>query len=388
MNKQCFSLKTYKKCTLLYKAVNLSLTPLYKCSSKSSETSAIMVIVYVLTLAISQICKSAGAEVVYVLPDNFTDVSCPSQPCATLLQYFLANNGTLPVVCNVEYHFLPGVYAVTSTTDLILENLNNFTIVGASSSILSVVICFLTSHQVIIKHSHNVTIWRIMFKQCEGSTGDNFHNYFIVDLDNCTSCSLIDISFSECGLAMHNAFDFTMTNISVEIKKAYSRTRDYGIMLVYDDEFWDNTQQHIYTVNHTVVLLSDVTIVGHKIMRGVKISVSHPGYYVSITINKMKFYNMEQRLISISTDSVLEVWIKDCHFMLNEFLSTNTRSFSWMININIKLGPPEVNITFTGCIFFKNNYWESLIKTDVLPGSSEICTISFVLQGCKFKKKH
>ena len=348
-----------------------------------------MVIVYVLTLAISQICESTGAEVVYVLPNNFTDVSCPSQPCATLLQYFLANNGTLPVVYNVEYHFLPGVYLVTSTTDLILENLNNFTLVGASSSILSVVICFLTSHQVIIKHSHNVTIWRIMFKQCEGSTGDNFDNYFILDLDNCTSCSLIDVSFSECGLAMHNAFDFTMTNISVEIKKAYSRTRYHGIMLVYDDEFWDNTQQHIYTINHTVALLSDVTIAGHKYTRGVAISVSHPGYYVNILMNKVKFYTMEQQAMSISTDSALGVWVKDCDFMLNEFLSVNTRSFKWMIYISIKSGSLEVNITFTGCVFFKNNYWESLIKTDIvqkLLKSPEICTISFVLQGCKFTK--
>jgi len=47
----------------------------------------------------------------FVLPDDSTNVSCPSQPCATLSQYLLDNNGTLPVVSNVEYHFLQHVIA-------------------------------------------------------------------------------------------------------------------------------------------------------------------------------------------------------------------------------------------------------------------------------------
>ena len=178
-----------------------------------------MVIVYVLILVLSPIWISKGAEIFYVLPDNFINVSCPSQPCATLLQYFLDNNGTFLAMSNAEYHFLPGVYPIMSTTDEIFENLNNFTIVGASSSISSVVICFLTSFQIIIKHSHSVKIWKVKFKRCTGTVSDN---YFILDFNNCKSCSLNDVSFSDCGLALHNSLDFIMTNISVKIEKTYS----------------------------------------------------------------------------------------------------------------------------------------------------------------------
>ena len=46
----------------------------------------------------------------YVIPDDPTNISCPSQPymCATLSQYLLDNNGTLPVLSNAGYHFLLG----------------------------------------------------------------------------------------------------------------------------------------------------------------------------------------------------------------------------------------------------------------------------------------
>ena len=60
---------------------------------------------------ILEICVSTSTEILYVLPDNSNNVSCPSQPCAMLSQYML-ENGTLPVISNVEYHFLPGDHHV------------------------------------------------------------------------------------------------------------------------------------------------------------------------------------------------------------------------------------------------------------------------------------
>ena len=72
----------------------------------------------------TQIWLSTATEILHVLPDHSTNaVSCPSQPCATLSQYVL-DNGTLPVVSNVEYHFLPGEHHVPANT--ILQNLYNF----------------------------------------------------------------------------------------------------------------------------------------------------------------------------------------------------------------------------------------------------------------------
>ena len=122
--------------------------------------------------------------------------------------------------------------------------------------------------------------------------------------------------------------------------------------MVYDDNFWDNSQQHL---NHTVTLLSDVTVTGrgHIHTTGVAISVNHPGYYVNIMMNKVKFTFMQE----LSSDSALEVWIKNCNFLRLQF--------------------------------FENHYWKSLIKTDVpntLSESSAQCTANIFIQGCTFEK--
>ena len=86
----------------------------------------------VLTILLAiQIWISTATEILYVLPDNSTDaVSCPSQPCATLSQY-LSVNGTLSVVSNVEYHFLPGEHHVPA--NMTLQDLHNFSIIGTVS---------------------------------------------------------------------------------------------------------------------------------------------------------------------------------------------------------------------------------------------------------------
>ena len=71
---------------------------------------------------------SLSVEILYVLPDN--SPSCPSQPCATLNQFVL-DNGTLLVVSNVEYHFLPGEHHVPA--NMTLQNSHNFSIIGTVS---------------------------------------------------------------------------------------------------------------------------------------------------------------------------------------------------------------------------------------------------------------
>ena len=61
-----------------------------------------------LLLVTIQTWLSATTQAFTVLPNDSTNGSCPSQPCAMLGQYLLNNNGTLPVVSNVEYHLLLG----------------------------------------------------------------------------------------------------------------------------------------------------------------------------------------------------------------------------------------------------------------------------------------
>ena len=115
--------------------------------------------VFILSLAM-KIWISTATELLYVSPDNSINfVSCPSQPCATLSQYVL-DNGTLPVVSNVEYHFLPGEHHVPA--NMTLQNLNNFSMIGIISkpSPLAVLVLVNCSQSYIIKiiDSYNVTI--------------------------------------------------------------------------------------------------------------------------------------------------------------------------------------------------------------------------------------
>ena len=106
--------------------------------------------------------QAAAVEVLYVLPNNLSNDSCPSQPCATLSQYLLDDNGTLPVVSNVEYHFLPGDYLLMST--LVIEIVFDFSIVGYFPAMIK---CYPASHEAIL-HSSNVTIQNFTFNGCRG----------------------------------------------------------------------------------------------------------------------------------------------------------------------------------------------------------------------------
>jgi len=104
-----------------------------------------------------------ATKVLYVSPDNSTNVNCPSQPCAILSQYLL-DNGTLPVVSNVEYHFLPGEHHVPA--NMVLQNLHNFSIVGTVSKSSPPVMLFgcSQSHVIYVINSHFVIIKNVIFK--------------------------------------------------------------------------------------------------------------------------------------------------------------------------------------------------------------------------------
>ena len=71
---------------------------------------------------------AASYQVFYVLPDNSTNASCSTQSCATLSQYYSDNNGSLPVLSNVEYHFLLGEYHINEQVKF--HGLYNFTMTG------------------------------------------------------------------------------------------------------------------------------------------------------------------------------------------------------------------------------------------------------------------
>ena len=112
--------------------------------------------------------KSKATDVFYVLSDNSVNVSCSSQPCHshTLGQYLLINNGTLPQVKNVEYHFLPGEHQVPA--NMVLTNLSNFSIIGdvSNSSSPAVLVGCDNFYVLKITSSYIVSIRNIRFERC------------------------------------------------------------------------------------------------------------------------------------------------------------------------------------------------------------------------------
>ena len=109
--------------------------------------------------------KSKATNVFYVLSDN---VSSSPQPCHNyaLGQYLLINNGTLPKVTNVDYHFLPGKHMVPA--NMVLTHLSNFSIIGDGSNSSSPAVLIGCDHWYVLKvsTSHNVTIRNIKFECC------------------------------------------------------------------------------------------------------------------------------------------------------------------------------------------------------------------------------
>ena len=170
----------------------------------------------IIIFTVVEIYLSTATEILYVVPDNSTNVTCPSQPCATLSQYTL-DNGTLPVVSNVEYHFLPGEHHVPA--NMTLQNLHDFSIIGTniiSSSPVVLVGCS-QSYVVNVINSHYVTISNVMFKHC-GGLNTSFMN---LKVTCCFSCKIENVTFLQYGFTGINLIgDTYLHNIKIDIMQS------------------------------------------------------------------------------------------------------------------------------------------------------------------------
>ena len=113
------------------------------------------------TLLAIEVWVPMATRILYVVPDNSTNAGCQFDPCATLSEYLL-DNGTLPVVSNVQYYFLPGEHHVSQ------------------------------SHVINVINSYNVTIANVMFRQCDQMQLKHLTNLLI---DLCFSCRIENDEF-------------------------------------------------------------------------------------------------------------------------------------------------------------------------------------------------
>ena len=221
------------------------------------------IIIFSFILTVVEIYLSTATEILYVLPDNSTNVTCPSQPCATLSQYTL-DNGTLPVVSNVEYHFLPGEHHVPA--NMTLQNLHNLSIIGTNiittSSPVMLVGC-LQSHVFNIINSHYVTISNVMFKHC-GGLNTKFTN---LKVTCCFSCRIENVTFLQYGFTRINLVGNTyLDNIKIDIMQS-SEMCCQKILLQYNTcPLWSRHNNHMHDVKLMInkLLINDHMYITHN----------------------------------------------------------------------------------------------------------------------------
>ena len=278
------------------------------------------VIVFSFILTTVEICMSTATEIFYVLPDNSTNGSCPSQPCATLSQYWL-HNGTLPVVSNVEYHFLPGEHHVP--VNMMLQNLHNFSIIGAisNSSLPTVLIgCSQSFYAIYIINSFLVNITNVMFKHCNMLPKNIARTH--LKLFCCFSCKIENVTFVQYGIIGFNLIGRSyLNNIKVEAMKSSKVCRklillQYSICLPWHEY---NNYMHDVTINQLVIQNYIGCNTSAYEEPGLLIDLDATMYHVNTLLTNSKFHRINQPALVIKNRYSLtasNIFIINCTFEL------------------------------------------------------------------------
>ena len=313
-----------------------------------------------------EIYVSATTEILYVLPDNSTDaVSCPSQPCATLSQYLL-DNGTLPVVSNIEYHFLPGEHHVPA--NMILQNLYNFSIIGIVSSDLSspvVLVGCLQWYVINIINSHFVSINNVVFERCS-IWEDNRKILTSLGLSCCLSCKIANVTFIQYGIMGMNLIGRSyLHNIKFKTMQL-SQLHCQVVLLQYSTcPLWSNYSTQMHSVMITQLLIFNHTKYSSKLSTAkLYIDLEFSAYHVTILINNSHFHVMDRTALRIksrfSPHAVQKFFVTNCTF----------KSIDALHAIYITISPFNKNVYFMNCDFHNN---KELIRISVKICKSHAC---------------
>ena len=338
---------------------------------------------------------STATKILYVVPDNSTyATSCKFYSCATLSEYLLENNNTLPVVSNVQYYFLPGEHQLPA--DVVLQNLQNFSIIGSTniSSLPVVLVGCLGSYVISITNSYNVTIANVLFKQCNQLS---LNNKYLASLfiDFCYSCTVRKVAFTNLGLKGTNLIGISrLTEIVMKSDRQLQSLFCQGISLTY----WDKQS---YTENRHLLILNQIHISRNKCYNsdaiGIHIVVLNIIEDLTIIIKNSLFYNLDHMALSISSrcSGSNTIIIKNCSFHHNTY-AFSTEEFPYIKRplIAIVLSHSSKSVTVEQCNFtnnYNNNHLISILIRAIKVCYSKlrycvgpITNVTFV--KCKFTK--
>ena len=312
------------------------------------------------------LASTAVEQMLYVLPDNSTNASCLFQPCATLSQYLLDNNGSLPVVSNVEYHFLPGEHYVP--TDMFLQHLHNVTLTGYQSSftILSSVIISSLQSYIKVYDSINVSIKGLVFKKhgvIKTFSNEVNLNLYNLAYANCFSCKLMNVQFLEYGFYGENLRGKSYLNdIIIHLIElplcCYS-----GIYILYFPDAFPNDENIVVNEQNLLVLnrisMNSINDYEFYLTYGAGIYIYLPKESrslntLTIIIRNSYFYNMSRMILHIisdecATNSTIKVYhcvfSKNFYFAMFDMQSTMVKA---------KVSQFNVTLFFVNCTFIDN----------------------------------
>ena len=336
---------------------------------------------YWLNVIVHVISTCTATKILYILPDNVSDVNCPSQPCATLGQYLL-DNGSLPVLSNVEYYFLPGEHHVVNAIINMVEasnvSLNGFSVSPAK------LICHSQSYLRVL-YSCNVTIRNLVFDQCSGDllydSGDNVvASLFLCE---CSSCKVENIYFFGYGFAginliLNSCLNNITINITVETPSLRMCTAKFFLV------FWHTGYDH----NPDSILINRISVSGsnemcndyHEAMliqlwysygiqvnlfnllfhnmnqRAISFLVRHTNASVSVKTCTITYFSCEQKtieqvVIGVVLNSTVAINFENCNFHYNVALMMLALEFECSVGFCIHLS----SIAFKNCNFTNNN---------------------------------
>ena len=281
-------------------------------------------------------------------------------------------NGTLSVVSNVEYHFLPGEHYVPA--NMVLQNLHNFSIIGASSNLSSPVVLVCSNVQLYvidIINSHFVIIKNFWFKYYSHLLNKTMV-YTNLKLSCCFSCKIENVVFLQYGFTAINLIgDTYLYNIKVVITE-FSEICCQGIILLYNTcSSWSgyNNQMHKLVMNQIVIndhikCITDRT--GNN--TGLHINLQYLMYNVQLSLHNSHFSNMYRRALHIQggcSSKTKNILIINCTF-------AQVKDYSIIF---IYLRPVSIRISFVNVKFHSSR--KRLIAIHIVRFPSTIAI------GCK-----
>ena len=293
-------------------------------------------------LIVHVISTCTATKILYVLPDNVSDVNCPSQPCAALDQYLL-DNGSLPVLSDVEYYFLPGEHHII--TVIVMVEASNFSLIGLGL-LPAKLVC--RSHSYVgVLYSHSITIRNLVFDQCSGTLASSIHIAAGLYLYKCSHCIVENVTFYGYGFVGFNLLmNSHINNVTIDltiVKPAIHMCSPKFFLSLAGVE-----------CNNDRVLINQVFISGYNELcnqghKSANIQL-YKSYGIDIILCNSQFYNTTQLALRMRMEYTdASVLVKNCTF---KYIIHNMDILYRILYNEIPLN--NATVRFENCTFSHN----------------------------------